>query len=62
MEIKLGKKEEEIYENYIIEFREVNGPNIIVILNNYFVFYLLTKTKIFDLKLYLIFTFNNRCL
>jgi hypothetical protein len=53
------KEEEEIYKNYIIEFREVNGPNIIVILNNYFIFYLLTKTNIFNLKLYSTFTFNN---
>ena len=57
--MELGEKEEEIYKNYIIEFRKVNGLNIIMILNNYFVFYLLTKTDIFNLKLYLIFTFNN---
>ena len=58
MEIKLSK-EEEVYKNYIIELGEVNGLDIVVILNNYLVFYLLTKTDIFDLKLYLTFTFNN---
>ena len=57
--MELGKEEEEIYKNYIIEFREVNGSNIVAILNNYFIFYLLTKTVIFNLKLYLTFTFNN---
>ena len=56
--MELGE-EEEIYKNYIIKLREVNRFNIIVILNNYFVFYLLTKTNIFNLKLYLTFTFNN---
>jgi hypothetical protein len=55
MEMELDEKEEEIYKNYIIEFREINGPTIIVILNNYFVFYLLIKTNIFNLKLYLTF-------
>ena len=59
METELGKEEKEIYKNYIIEFREVNEPNIIIILNNYVVFYLFTKTNIFDLKSYLTFTFNN---
>jgi hypothetical protein len=57
--MELGEEEEENYKNYIIEFREVNKPNIVVILNNYFVFYLLTKTNIFNLKLYSTFTFNN---
>jgi len=57
--MELGEEEEEIYKNYITEFREVNGPDIVVILNNYSVFYLLTKTNIFNLKLYLTFTFNN---
>ena len=57
--MELGKEEEEIYKNYIIELREVNGPNIVVILNNYFVFHLLTKTNIFNLKLYSTFIFNN---
>ena len=57
--MKLGEKEEEIYKNYIIKLREVNKPNIIVILNNYFIFYLFTKTDIFNLKLYLTFAFNN---
>ena len=60
--MELGGKKEEIYKNYIIELREVNRPNIIIILNNYSVFYLLTKTDIFDLKLYSTFTFNNRYL
>ena len=62
MEIKLGKKEEKIHKNYIIELREVNGPNIVVILNNYSIFHLLTKTNIFNLKSHLTFTFNNRYL
>jgi hypothetical protein len=57
--MELGEEEEKIYKNYIIEFREVNRPNIVVILNNYLVFYSLTKTNIFNLKLYLTFTFNN---
>ena len=59
IKIELGEEEKEIYKNYIIEFKEVNRPNIIVILNNYSIFYLLTKTNIFNLKLYLTFTFNN---
>jgi hypothetical protein len=59
IEIELNKEEEENYKNYITEFREVNGSNIIAILNNYFIFYLLTKTNIFNLKLYSTFTFNN---
>jgi hypothetical protein len=59
IEIKLGKKEEEIYKNYITEFREVNGLNTVAILNNYFVFHSLIKINIFNLKLYLTFTFNN---
>jgi hypothetical protein len=59
IKIKLGKEEKKNYKNYITEFREVNGLNIVVILNNYFVFYLLIKTDIFNLKLYLTFTFNN---
>ena len=41
--MELGKEEEEIYKNYIIELGEVNGPNIVVILNNHSVFYLLIK-------------------
>ena len=57
--MELGKEEEEIYKNYIIEFREVNRPNIVAILNNYFVIYSLTKTNIFNLKSHLTFTFNN---
>ena len=56
--MELGEKEE-IYKNYITKLREVNKSNIIIILNNYCVFYLLTKTNIFNLKLYLTFTFNN---
>ena len=56
--MELGEEKEEIYKNYITEFREVNGPNIVAILNNYSVFYLLTKTNIFNLKLDLTFTFN----
>ena len=60
IKIELGEEEEEIYKNYIIELREVNGSNIVAILNNHFVFYLLTKTDIFNLKLYLTFTFNNQ--
>ena len=59
MEMELGEEEEGIYKNYIIELGEVNRPNIVAILNDYFVFYSLTKTDIFDLKLYLTFTFNN---
>ena len=57
--MELGKEEEEIYKNYIIELGEVNGPNIVVILNNRSVFYLLIKINIFNLKLSLTFTFNN---
>jgi hypothetical protein len=57
--MELGEEEKEIYKNYIIELREVNGPNIIAILNNYLVFHSLTKTYIFNLKSYLTFTFNN---
>ena len=59
VEIKLGEEEEEIYKNYIIELGEVNRPNTVVILNNYSIFHLLTKTNIFNLKLHLTFTFNN---
>ena len=59
MEIELGE-EEEVYENYITELREVNGPNIVVILNDHSVFHSLTKTDMFDLKSHLTFTFNNR--
>jgi hypothetical protein len=59
IEMELGKEEEENYKNYIIKFREVNGPNIVAILNDYFIFHLLTKTNIFNLKSYLTFTFNN---
>ena len=59
MEMELGEEEEEIYKNYITELGEVNRFNIIVILNNYFIFYLLIKANLFNLKLYLIFTFNN---
>jgi hypothetical protein len=55
----LSKEEEEIYKNHITKLRKVNGPNIVAILNNYFVFYLLTRTNIFNLKLHLTFTFNN---
>ena len=58
----LGKEEEEIYINYIIDFREVNRPNTVIILNNHSIFYLLTKTDIFNLKLYLTFIFNNQYL
>ena len=57
--MELGEEEEEIYKNYITELGEVNGPNIVVILNDYFVFYLLTKTDIFNLKSHLTFTLNN---
>ena len=59
IKIKLGKKEEKIYKNYIIKLGDVNRPNIIIILNNKFIFYLLTKTNIFNLKLHLTFIFNN---
>ena len=59
MEMELGKEKEEIYKNYIIKLGEVNGLNIITILNDYFVFYLITKTNIFNLKLHSTFIFNN---
>jgi hypothetical protein len=49
--MELGKEEEKNYKNYITEFREVNGPNIEVILNDRFVFYLLIKTDIFNFYL-----------
>ena len=57
--MELGEKKEEIYENYIIKFGKVNRLNIIVILNNYSILYLFTKTNIFNLKLHLTFIFNN---
>ena len=60
--MELGKEEKETHKNYITELREVNGPNIMAILNNYFIFYSLTKINIFNLKSHLTFTFNSRYL
>ena len=57
--MELGEEEEEIYKNYITELREINRFNTVIILNNYSIFHSLIKIDIFNLKLYLTFTFNN---
>jgi hypothetical protein len=37
------------FDNYVTELGEINRPETIAILNNYSVFYSLTKTDVFNL-------------
>jgi hypothetical protein len=49
------------FNNYVIELKEINRLKTIAILNNYSVFYSLTKTNIFNLPAKpLTFTFDSQ--
>jgi hypothetical protein len=37
------------FNNYVTELKEINRPETVAILNNYSVFYSLTKTNVFNL-------------
>jgi hypothetical protein len=37
------------FDNYVTELEEINRPETVTILNNYSVFYSLTKTDVFNL-------------
>jgi hypothetical protein len=48
------------FDNYIIEFKKINKLETVAILNNYFVFYSLIKTNVFNLLAKpLAFTFDS---
>jgi hypothetical protein len=48
------------FNNYVTELEEINRLETVAILNNYSVFYSLTKTNIFNLSAEpLTFTFNS---
>ena len=61
IEIEVGENEEFYdFDNYITKLGEVNRLETVVILNDYSVFYSLTKTNVFKLLAEsLVFTFNN---
>jgi hypothetical protein len=49
------------FDNYVTKLREINRPKTVAILNNYSVFYSLTKTNVFNLSAEpSAFTFNSR--
>jgi hypothetical protein len=49
------------FDNYVTELREINRPETVTILNNYSVFYSLTKTNVFNLPAEpSAFTFDSR--
>jgi hypothetical protein len=48
------------FDNYVTKLKEINKPETVAILNNYFVFYSFIKTNVFNLLAEpLIFTFNS---
>jgi hypothetical protein len=49
------------FNNYVTKLKEINKPETITILNNYSVFYSLTKTNVFNLPAEpSAFTFNSQ--
>jgi hypothetical protein len=48
------------FDNYVTKLEEINRPETVAILNNYSVFYSLTKTNVFNLPAEpLAFTFDS---
>jgi hypothetical protein len=49
------------FNNYVIKLKEINKPETVAILNNYFVFYSFIKTNVFNLSVKpLTFIFNSQ--